>query len=99
MSQLIQALQEEADAWVTPVYELGDRIVMAGRLPTEGVIVGKADFAGEGLKYMVGMACNGKPTGGFIFKTVNVGGVNIQIPAWFSEGFLRRFGARNDFNA
>jgi hypothetical protein len=48
---------------------------------------------------MVGMVCNGKPTGGFIFKTANVGGVNIQIPAWFSEGFFRRFGARNDFDA
>jgi hypothetical protein len=45
MSQLIQALREEADASVTPIYELGDRIVVAGRLPSEGVIVGKAPIS------------------------------------------------------
>jgi hypothetical protein len=82
----------------TPIYEIGDRITMTGRLPTEGLIIGKADFAGEGLKYMVGLANNGEPIGSFMFVTVNVGGANIKIPAWLPQGYLRPFDAGNDFD-
>ena len=66
---------------ITPVYEIGDKITMAGWLPTHGFIIDKAVFVGEGLKYMVGTMYNGKPSGQFMTQTVNAGGVNINKPA------------------
>jgi hypothetical protein len=90
-------VNEDARRWVEPTYEIGDRITMAGRLPTEGVILDKAEFAGKVLLYMVGRANGGIPTGSFIFTTVNVRDINIEIPAWLPEGCLRPFNVRSDF--
>jgi hypothetical protein len=85
MDEVLPA-QEESEKGRKPAYEIGDSVVTHERQPVRGMIVCKGNFVGKGWKYILAsVGIDGKPSGFSMLPTVNIEGVGIKMPSWFSE--------------